>query len=64
MTRQVVAAKIGSPLSEFSGFFSSYTGLPVVDEELKVVGVISKKDISNPPNGVMFFENGVRTDKF
>jgi CBS domain-containing membrane protein len=46
MTREVVSVREDTPLAEVAGILArnNISGLPVIDEEQKVVGVISEKD--------------------
>jgi CBS-domain-containing membrane protein len=54
MSRPVQVARPGQRLAEVDAFFAAqqYSGLPVVDEEGRCVGVVSKKDMAKAPNGV------------
>ncbi|GAQ79365.1 hypothetical protein KFL_000290150 [Klebsormidium nitens] len=52
MATTVKTAKVTDKVSEITGFFDEISGLPIVSEDLKVVGVVSKKDLekSSDPN--------------
>ena len=54
MSRPVQVATPGQRLAEVDAFFAAqqFSGLPVVDEDGRCVGVISKKDKAKAPNGV------------
>ncbi|KAJ1270024.1 hypothetical protein BS78_06G022900 [Paspalum vaginatum] len=54
MSRPVQVATPGQRLAEVDAFFAArqYSGLPVVDEEGRCVGVVSKKDRAKAPNGM------------
>ncbi|CAD6270642.1 unnamed protein product [Miscanthus lutarioriparius] len=54
MSRPVQVATPGQRLAEVDAFFAAqqYSGLPVVDEDGRCVGVISKKDKTKAPNGM------------
>nr|CAB3486453.1 unnamed protein product [Digitaria exilis] len=54
MTRPVRVATPGQRLAEVDAFFAAqqFSGLPVVDEEGRCVGVISKKDKAKALNGM------------
>lgn len=54
MSRPVQVATPGQRLSEVDAFFAArqYSGLPVVDDDGRCVGVISNKDKAKAPNGV------------
>lgn len=47
MTREVVRAEYGTPLKKVARLLSDnrISGLPVVDEDRKVIGVISESDL-------------------
>ncbi|MGJ5950599.1 CBS domain-containing protein [Streptomyces neyagawaensis] len=47
MTREVVRADYGTPFKEVARLLSDdwISGLPVVDEDRKVIGVISESDL-------------------
>ena len=53
MSRPVQVARPGQRLAEVDAFFAAqqYSGLPVVDEDGRCVGVVSK-DMAKAPNGV------------
>ncbi|CAN6227332.1 unnamed protein product, partial [Urochloa humidicola] len=54
MSRSVQVAMPGQRLAEVEAFFAArqFSGLPVVDEEGRCVGVVSKKDKAKAPNGM------------
>ncbi|WVZ83751.1 hypothetical protein U9M48_030857 [Paspalum notatum var. saurae] len=54
MSRPVQVATPGQRLAEVDAFFAArqYSGLPVVDEEGRCVGVVSKKDRAKAPQGI------------
>lgn len=54
MSRPVQVATPGQRLSEVDAFFAArqYSGLPVVDDDGRCVGVISNKDKAKAPNGM------------
>lgn len=54
MSRPVQVATPGQRLAEVDAIFAAeqFSGLPVVDEDGRCVGVISKKDKAKAPNGV------------
>ncbi|OEL24472.1 hypothetical protein BAE44_0014509 [Dichanthelium oligosanthes] len=54
MSRPVRVATPGQRLAEVDAFFAAlqYSGLPVVDEEGRCVGVVSNKDKAKAPNGM------------
>jgi len=54
MSRPVQVARPGQRLAEVDAFFAAqqYSGLPVVDEDGRCVGVVSKKDMAKAPNGI------------
>jgi predicted transcriptional regulator len=54
MSRPVQVATPGQRLAEVDAFFAAqqYSGLPVVDEDGRCIGVISNKDKAKAPNGV------------
>ncbi|PUZ46159.1 hypothetical protein GQ55_7G027900 [Panicum hallii var. hallii] len=54
MSRPVQVATPGQRLAEVDAFFAAqqYSGLPVVDEESRCVGVVSKKDKAKALNGI------------
>lgn len=47
MSRTLTMTRQDTPLSDVK--FGSVTGMPVVDENMKVIGVISKKDLAKDP---------------
>ncbi|KAL6650342.1 hypothetical protein ACP70R_009267 [Stipagrostis hirtigluma subsp. patula] len=51
MSRPVQVATPGQRLAEIDAFFAAQSGLPVVDDEGRCVGVISKKDKAKAANG-------------
>nr|CAB3483912.1 unnamed protein product [Digitaria exilis] len=61
MTRPVRVATPGQRLAEVDVFFAAqqFSGLPVVDEEGRCVGVISKKDKAKALNGMEATVGGV-----
>ncbi|XP_062225149.1 uncharacterized protein LOC133923881 [Phragmites australis] len=52
MSRPVQVAAPGQRLAEVDAFFVAQSGLPVVDDEGRCVGVVSKKDKAKAPNGL------------
>jgi len=54
MTTDVVRAEYGTPFKEVARLIAAqqYSGLPVVDEDGRCIGVISNKDKAKAPNGV------------
>ncbi|CAN6270911.1 unnamed protein product, partial [Urochloa humidicola] len=54
MSRPVQVAVPGQRLADVESFFATqkFSGLPVVDEEGRCVGVVSKKDKAKAPNGM------------
>jgi CBS-domain-containing membrane protein len=52
MSRPVQVAMPGQRLAEIEAFFTAQSGLPVVDDEGRCVGVVSKKDRAKATNGV------------
>ncbi|KAG0519967.1 hypothetical protein BDA96_08G032700 [Sorghum bicolor] len=54
MSRPVQVATPGQRLAEVDAIFAAeqFSGLPVVDEDGRCVGVISKKDKAKAPNGI------------
>ena len=54
MSRPVQVATPGQRLAEVDAFFAArqYSGLPVVDDDGRCIGVISNKDKAKAPNGV------------
>ncbi|RLM64751.1 hypothetical protein C2845_PM16G01310 [Panicum miliaceum] len=54
MSRPVQVATPGQRLAEVDAFLAAqqYSGLPVVDEESRCVGVVSRKDKAKAPNGI------------
>ncbi|CAL5018431.1 unnamed protein product [Urochloa decumbens] len=54
MSRPVQVAAPGQRLAEVDAFFAArqFSGLPVVDEEGRCVGVVSNKDKAKAPNGM------------
>jgi CBS-domain-containing membrane protein len=51
MSRPVQVAMPGQRLAEIEAFFTAQSGLPVVDDEGRCVGVVSKKDRAKVPMG-------------
>lgn len=54
MSTRIRAATVEQTLEEIDHHFEFVSGLPVVDGELRCVGVISKKDKFKASNGVCF----------
>lgn len=52
MSRPVQVATPGQRLAEIDAFFATQSGLPVVDDEGRCIGVVSKKDKAKATNGV------------
>ncbi|KAK3145303.1 hypothetical protein QOZ80_4AG0326990 [Eleusine coracana subsp. coracana] len=52
MSRPVQVATPDQRLSEIDAFFASHSGLPVVDNESRCIGVVSKKDKAKATNGM------------
>ncbi|EES11784.2 hypothetical protein BDA96_06G015000 [Sorghum bicolor] len=54
MSRPVQVATPGQRLAEVDAFFAArqYSGLPVVDDDGRCIGVISNKDKAKAPNGM------------
>ncbi|KAG6513720.1 hypothetical protein ZIOFF_024056 [Zingiber officinale] len=52
MSTQIRKARPEQALEEIEHNFEFVSGLPVVDDELRCIGVISKKDKARAPNGV------------
>lgn len=52
MSTRIRAAMADQTLEEIDHHFEYVSGLPVVDEELRCIGVISKKDKARAWNGV------------
>uniref|UniRef100_A0A0A9DMK9 CBS domain-containing protein n=1 Tax=Arundo donax TaxID=35708 RepID=A0A0A9DMK9_ARUDO len=52
MSRPVQVATPGQRLAEIDGFFVAQSGLPVVDDEGRCIGVVSKKDKAKATNGL------------
>ncbi|KAK3143148.1 hypothetical protein QOZ80_4BG0359040 [Eleusine coracana subsp. coracana] len=52
MSRPVQVATPAQRLAEIDAFFAAQSGLPVVDDEGRCVGVVSKKDKAKATNGM------------
>ena len=52
MSRPVQVAVAGQKLAEIDAFFASQSGLPVLDDEGRCIGVVSKKDKAKASNGL------------
>lgn len=52
MATTVKTAKVSDKVSEITGFFDEISGLPIVSDDLKVVGVVSKKDLDKSSDPV------------
>jgi len=55
MSTTVKTARPTEKVSDVKGYFDEISGVPVVNDELKVVGVVSKKDLekSSDPNSLV-----------
>jgi len=54
MSMRIRAATADQTLEEIDHHFEFVSGLPVVDGELRCIGVVSKKDKTKASNGVSF----------
>ncbi len=52
MSRPVQVAMADQRLADIDAFFGAQSGLPVLDEEGRCIGVVSKKDKAKASNGV------------
>ncbi|RRT53094.1 hypothetical protein B296_00021196 [Ensete ventricosum] len=64
MSTKIRTAKPEQTLEEIDHNFEVVSGLPVVDDELRCIGVISKKDKARAHNGVCFFHIFIRFFSF
>ncbi|RRT68229.1 hypothetical protein B296_00001695 [Ensete ventricosum] len=55
MSTEIRTARPEQTLEEINHKFEVVSGLPVVDDELRCIGVVSKKDKARASNGVCFF---------
>eukprot|EP00252_Welwitschia_mirabilis_P027854 TRINITY_DN972_c0_g1_i1.p1 TRINITY_DN972_c0_g1~~TRINITY_DN972_c0_g1_i1.p1 ORF type:complete len:224 (+),score=27.65 TRINITY_DN972_c0_g1_i1:94-765(+) len=52
MSKKVYTARVDQLLEEIEHYFQDFTGLPVIDNNIKCIGVISKKDKQKASKGL------------
>eukprot|EP00246_Nothoceros_aenigmaticus_P007418 TRINITY_DN21198_c0_g1_i1.p1 TRINITY_DN21198_c0_g1~~TRINITY_DN21198_c0_g1_i1.p1 ORF type:complete len:235 (-),score=20.34 TRINITY_DN21198_c0_g1_i1:581-1285(-) len=52
MSKLIYTVRAENLLEEVDHFFAEISGLPVIDKDLKCVGVLSRKDKTRAPNGL------------